>query len=220
MALTRFKSMLPGTGITFTDNSDDTFTIAATAGAVAAADVSVADAGGFYTGTDVEAVLQELGGSVSGVSGAAEWDATVTKGSDESVTSNTSVQADDDLHFTTVTNGVYRYQLVAIYASPAGGGTPDIKYRVTDTPLVGSSTNGLFVLFNINTSDLANSPSVALHGATATAGTGTANRVVWMQGWFVSAAGAACTFYWAQSTSDSNATIVRAGSILQHKRLV
>jgi len=59
-------------------------------GSSAAADVSVADVGTYYTGTDVEAVLQEIGASLALVSGAADVD------TDEVFTSDTGSTADSD----------------------------------------------------------------------------------------------------------------------------
>jgi hypothetical protein len=60
------------------------------AGASAAADVSVADAGGYFTGTDVEAALQELGADVAVLSASADVD------TDEVFTSDTGSTADSD----------------------------------------------------------------------------------------------------------------------------
>jgi hypothetical protein len=59
-------------------------------GAAAAADVSIADAGGYFTGTDVEAALQELGADVAVLSASADVD------TDEVFTSDTGSTADSD----------------------------------------------------------------------------------------------------------------------------
>jgi hypothetical protein len=56
----------------------------------AAADVSIVDAGAYYTGTDVEAALQELGATVSTLSATTDVD------TDEVFTSDTSSTADSD----------------------------------------------------------------------------------------------------------------------------
>ena len=43
-----------------------------TGGDPAASDVEISDAGGYFTGTDVESVLQEIGGVLAGVEVALE----------------------------------------------------------------------------------------------------------------------------------------------------
>lgn len=83
MALARFKRLILGSGLTGTDNGDGTITVATTepdnAAHVAdtsdahdAVAISVADAGGYYSGADVEAVLQEAGASIAGMSPAGD----------------------------------------------------------------------------------------------------------------------------------------------------
>jgi hypothetical protein len=53
--------------------------------------------------------------------GGGDWDTTIVKGSDETLTSNTTMQADNDLVFTTVSGGVYLIEIFMIYHSIAGG---------------------------------------------------------------------------------------------------
>ena len=51
----------------YTQSGSTDITVLGGGGAVAAADVTIADAGGYYTGTDVEAALQEVGAALDAV---------------------------------------------------------------------------------------------------------------------------------------------------------
>jgi hypothetical protein len=102
-------------------------------GALAAAeDVSVADAGTYYTGTDVEAALQEVGASLESLSGGG---VSVSANTDFPYTSNTDTTADTGpgaglVHWSNADQGA------AIYL------------YVSDAPTNGLDINGLFAEFD------------------------------------------------------------------------
>ncbi len=61
-----YSVVVAGGAVTSYTDWRSVMTLGGGAGAVAADDVSIADAGGHFTGTDVEAALQELGAAVGG----------------------------------------------------------------------------------------------------------------------------------------------------------
>ncbi len=139
----------------------------------------------------------------------------VNKTADESVASNTSPQNDDELFFTTVSGAAYEMEVVLIYASPAGGGTPDIKMDLGEDGTARGDALGLGIGSTEATASgsiLTNQSSTVLHGTAAT------NRVM---KYFVTYVGGGGTFRvrWAQGTSSVNATIVRAGSLIRYRVL-
>lgn len=145
----------------------------------------------------------------------------VTKAVTESVSSNTTPQADDELFFTMVAAAYYEFELYIEYDSPVGGGTPDFKYQL-DCP---ATCNISFTAFNfITTSETQTNISAVTNGATAaTAGTSTTARIYAIRGWATSSAGGSGAsgflLSWSQNTSGANATRVLAGSFLQYRRL-
>lgn len=143
----------------------------------------------------------------------------VTKGSDESVNSSgtgTTLQADDALLFTAAASAVYEFEILLIYASPAGGATPDLKVALGED----ATTRGQSVAYEFfTTSDTATAASgVVACNQTAIFGFGTnaADRVARIRGWYIGNGG---TFnvLWAQNTSNANNTTVRAGSTLRYR---
>lgn len=152
-------------------------------------------------------------------SSGSDWTSTIVKSTDESVSSSTTLQDDDELKFTPTANKSYIVEVAIIYASPTGGATPDIKVAVgIDSTFRGAGTN-----FGINTGD---SGLIAplIQGFQLNAplafGTAAGDRTIWYSGTFT-ADGSATPFkvQWAQNTSNANATIVRAGSLLRYKLL-
>lgn len=157
--------------------------------------------------------------STLGVSaGNNNWDAVVTKASDESVSSSTVLQNDDELFFTATSGGIYEIEGVIIYASPAGGGTPDIKVAFGEdaTTRGGVAVTGLQTtvdtwtfIATINSNQTAN----------AAVGTNAGNRAILINGGFLGNGGT-FRFLWAQNTSSGNATTVKAGSVLRYRRVI
>lgn len=158
-----------------------------------------------YTIAQIQNAAAAIGGVI--------W-TVVTKSMDESVQSSTTLQADDELLFVAASGGVYQWELMLIYASPAGAGTPDIKVAV------GEAGYGPYRAIGISTSEtLLRSGALSDGSQTLSFGTAAANRIALFDGGFVSS-GATFNTNWAQATSDSNATIVRAGSVLRYRRLL
>jgi hypothetical protein len=140
----------------------------------------------------------------------------VTKASDESVASSTTLQNDDELFFTAVSGGLYDIELYLIYASPAGAGTPDFKVALGED----ATTRGVAQFVSLSAADGANTNVFGMNQTgNTTAGTAAANRAIKLWGWYVGNGG---TFrlLWAQGTSDVSPTILRAGSLLRYRRIV
>ncbi len=57
------------------------------------------------------------------------------------------------------------------------------------------------------------------NGSLTAAGTAAANRALIVNGWYLGN-GAQAGLWWAQNTTDANATVVRAGSLLRYRRIV
>lgn len=233
MALGRFEKLILGTGLTGTDNADGSITIdGAAAGSVATdalwdakGDLAVGSgsnaADNLAVGSNGQVLVADSGetlglawADVDTVPGNSDWDATVTKGSDESVSSNTTIQNDDELFFTATSGTVYLIEALIIYASPAGGGTPDIRIGWGED---GNSRGVMSIAAAYSTNDTASSfVSSNTQTAGIVLGTATVNRIAFFEGWH---AGAGGTFrlLWAQNTSGSNATVVRAGSYIRYR---
>lgn len=174
--------------------------------------VSVADAGSYYTSTQVEAALQEVGAYASG------W-TTIVKPSDESVNSGgtgTTLQNDNDFAFTAVSGAVYEIELLLIYVSPSGGATPDFKFTFGED----STARGTASFQGITNADAANnSPILCNQTAVFAAGTATTIRTAKV---FVNYVGNGGTFrmLWAQNTSNANDLTLKAGSYMRYKRVL
>jgi hypothetical protein len=141
---------------------------------------------------------------------------TVVKGSDQSVASSTAVANDSALFFATVNGAVYEIEMVLVYGSPAGGGTPDLKIAFGEDATDRGAVHGTGFS---STSTISTAGVLANTGTTSVWGTDTANRGLLVRGAFVGAGG---TFHvlWAQNTSGVNATIMRAGSLLRFRRII
>lgn len=138
---------------------------------------------------------------------------TVTKTGDESVASSTATQNDDELTFSTAAGTLYIYEAVIIYASPDGGGTPDIKFEFDDAS---AQPEGMWSVWRLGTTNVAGASDLTLGVTTTTAGTAATKRLILVQGWVIGGGGST-TFKWAQNTSNVNPTIVYAGSYLRYK---
>lgn len=149
---------------------------------------------------------------VTGETGPSEW-TTITKTIDESVTSSATTQNDDELFISGISSGhSIVFEAVIIYASPAGGSTPDIKYEFDED----GTLRGWFAHEHLGTSDTAADSITSLGVTTGAAGTAAGKRlIVFRGGWF--AGGGTLNFKWAQNTSGVNATIVYANSYLRYK---
>lgn len=139
----------------------------------------------------------------------------VRKTADESVASSTVPQNDDELFFTAVAGAYYEVELLLVYASPAGGATPDMKCDLGED----ATARGAFQTTQFTPTDAASQTNILSdQSATFTPGTAAAKRMVFVEGHHVGAGG---TFRlrWAQNTSGVNPTILYATSILRYRRI-
>ena len=140
----------------------------------------------------------------------------IRRGSDVSYTSNTTLTVDSVLQFTATSGQPYEFEAVIVYASPAGGATPDLNVAFgEDTTVRGAHWN-----IGFNTSDSAN-----LNGSVAcvsnngtTRGTAATDRACLMKGVYWGGGGTAA-IYACQGTTSVNATIVRAASVLRYRAM-
>lgn len=122
---------------------------------------------------------------------------------------------DTALVFTGVNGGVYEFEVLIVYASPAGGGTPDMNCSVNED----GTTRGAVTSVNLNTGDGSNTTTTAVSTAgVIVSGTATTNRLCKLFGVYY-ASGAQFRLQWCQNTSGANPTIVRAGSLLRYNRI-
>ena len=177
--------------------------------------VSIVDSGGYFTGTEVEAALQELGAAIGGAS---DW-TTVTKAADEDVTSSTTLQDDNHLSFAGTSDKIFLWELLLIISSNSGGGgtTSDIKFNLGED----STSRGMGKAWGWNfTSGVREDiRECNLGGSTVFEyGTTTAKTLVYVTGSHLGNGG---TFklQWAQRVSDAGYTRVHAGSILRYQQL-
>lgn len=184
---------------------------------VATGNVSTARHGYAPKAPNVASQFLDGTGAWSTPGSSAGWDTVITKPGDESKSSTTSATIDTDLKFTSVSGGVYEFEFLIIYASPAGGTTPDLKAGVWED----ATNRGHYLYYGFATTDAVTFTVNAVgSGATAIAfGTATTNRAIKITGHFVGAGGT-FGFFWAQNTSSSNATTVRAGSVLRYRRML
>ena len=140
---------------------------------------------------------------------------TIVKAADESVSASTVVQNDDELFFTTISGASYEIELTLIYASPAGGGTPDFKFDLGED----ATARGAFFVIGFDTADASNTGVFAANQtSTSGGGTATAKRVLSCRGTY-QGAGGTFRLRWAQNTSNPNAVTLYAGSVLRYRRI-
>lgn len=139
----------------------------------------------------------------------------VTKASNESVSSSTTLQNDNELTFNIAASGAYRFSGVIIASSASG--TPDMHCSFT------VPTNASLLWFFTAGSS---SVSTTSGGGTVSNTTGGAininsaeDTIIHVEGLVVAAGtGGAVTFVWAQNTSNGTATTVEAGSFLAYSK--
>lgn len=186
--------------------------LADTSDAHDASAISVLDSGANYTATDVEGVLAEIAPQLGG---GGYFDATVVKTATESVTSSTTLQNDDELSFSVVANTSYYIEVILVYDSPAGGGTPDIKTQF-------ALAAGAFVSAQVFGVGVSNAEAATTQNVFNTAivwGTGTTPRVLRLEVFVRADTTTTLHFQWAQNVSGVNATRVLAGSTLSYRAL-
>lgn len=147
-------------------------------------------------------------------SGGAAADFTaVVKSADQSISGSTVLANDSELLFVAGAAVTYELQILVIYASPAGGATPDMKVAFGED----ATARGVLNSTVLGTTDTPSAFSQNCdQAATVTIGTNAANRLANFWGYYTGNGG---TFrvLWAQNTSDANATIMRARSQLRYR---
>lgn len=183
-------------------------------GDVAAEDVTVADAGGLLSATDVEAALAEI----------LSWrPKPIRKASTESVTSSTVLQDDNELLFAIGANEIWEFEFYLRVDGATGG---DFKAHVNGP----AGVAGSFAVFGpqsgattFDNHTVLNEADVSIGGGSApTPGTLGANLFVMVLVKGVVEAGATpgnVTLQWAQRASSGTATRIAAGSSLKRWRI-
>lgn len=139
----------------------------------------------------------------------------VRKAVDE--TFNDSVlQDDNELQFQTVAGMPYEIELLALYASPVGAGTPDIKFELSED----ATARGTTMWIGLSTADAAQTLTTTdIGGVSATFGTAAAKRVGRGLAHHVGNGGV-FKFRWAQNTKTAGSPIlVYAGSVLRYRAI-
>lgn len=134
----------------------------------------------------------------------------VVKATDETVSSSTTLQADNELTFTTEGNETYIIEYMFVYNS---GAVPDFKFQWVETDgtflITAESWNTTFQ-FNGLTEASAATFSDGFGSNTPLRGSGIV---------FAGATGGPFTLNWAQNTSNASNTTVLAGSYLRYHKV-
>jgi len=139
----------------------------------------------------------------------------VRKSADESVVSSATVQDDDHLQFQTTAGTPYEIELLVVYASPGGAGTPDIKCELSEDATARGST----MWVGLSTADAAQTLTTTdVGGQAAQFGTAAAKRVLRALAHHVGNGGL-FKFRWAQNTSNAQATTVYTASVLRYRAI-
>jgi hypothetical protein len=139
----------------------------------------------------------------------------VRKSADESF-NDTALQDDDQLQFQTVAGTPYEIEILVLYASPGGAGTPDIKCELSED----STPRGATMWVGLSTTDAAQALTTTdVGGVSATFGTAVAKRIARGLAHHVGNGGL-MKFRWAQNTkSVPNPIFVYTGSVLRYRAI-
>lgn len=142
----------------------------------------------------------------------------VRKTVNEDVSSSTVVQNDDELFFQTVAGAVYEVEILLVYVSAVGAGTPDLKFDLGED----SAARGVFFpVGGFSTADAALATGLlANQTATVSLGTSAFDRAALYKGQYAPAGGGIFRVRWAQDTSNANATTMRVGSLIRYRRIL
>lgn len=139
----------------------------------------------------------------------------VRKTLDESF-NDITIQDDNELQFQTVAGTPYEIELLALYASPTGAGTPDIKCELSEDATARGST----MWVGLSTADAAQTLTTTdVGGVSATFGTAAAKRVCRGLAHHVGNGGL-FKFRWAQNTKTAGSPVlVYTGSVLRYRAI-
>lgn len=157
------------------------------------------------------AVKPAMGGAFAPASSG--W-TTVTKSSDETRTTNTTVTADSTLTFPVLANTKYRFRVLAFFTSPS---TPDFKFSV-----LGPSSPTVFLCRyqrgGLSSFDSDHACRTSYPSAITVPSASDQSGYIEIDGVLHNGSNAGTIdFGWAQDTSDAGSTIVRAGSHIEYK---
>lgn len=148
---------------------------------------------------------------VSNASGILSWDQqhySAVKQADESKTTNTSVQADNNLLFPIAANESWSFR-VFLYLT-AGSNAPDIQFQM-DAP-TGNAMKYSWYRFD----NQSNPTEVTASGTPQTQALNATVRTVIIEGSVINGSTAGqVAFAWAQNTSNANVTTVQQNSFLE-----
>lgn len=189
---------------------------------------------GTIASTTVQAAIEEVAteagsggvdwedvGGAGGGAGSSDWDATVVKAVDESVSASTALQADNELLFAVVGGVPYYFELLLHYAgSAAGSGAADLKHDFAlSTGSVLSAWRqhiGLGPTTGVVQASQLGDINTVIQAAVPGAAQSQFQKV---SGVIVASVSATFTFRWAQNVSDPATVIVKAGSVLRYKAM-
>lgn len=159
-----------------------------------------------------------LSGSGLSVVGGRFWDVTIVRGTDKSVTSNSTIADDGVLQFNVLTNTMYWFEMFLLYNEPANSGTPDIKHDFALS--TGSFSTAMRAHWGHSTTNAAQAATLADMSTVITNGANASMRVVHVEGFFLPSADATFKFRWAQNVSNGNAVVVYGPSVLRYRKMV
>jgi hypothetical protein len=138
----------------------------------------------------------------------------VRKSADESLTSNTTLQNDDELTVAVEANATFDFKLLIRYDATAAS---DLKTQL----VLPSGGTAFYVAHGIAAGDstwrLFDSTEASVHSFEG-AGAGTVRNVTFLGHIVTSSTAGSATLQWAQATSGGTATIVKAGSFFVIRR--
>ena len=144
----------------------------------------------------------------------AQTEQLINKTAAEVVTSQTSLQNDDELFFTVEANKIYNVQMLLLMATST---TPDFKFDFTGPS--GMTYDGIWLYPNGYTgAELYSEFSEAAAEVIQPANSGTYPVVLWATIDTANYAGTV-TFRWAQNTANSYQTTIQAGSWLEARKM-
>lgn len=191
-----------------------------TTGAHAASAISIVDAGNYYAGNNTEAVLQEVGSSITSINStlnALPGYIYKFKAADQSVINSTTLVDDDTLFFPMNANTKYLFELVAFATFGSSG---DFKYRHAG-PV---SPNLVIIRRNHDATNVAGTPAIDTAYSSTDATilvSANASALIRLHGIIYNGSTSGnFQFKWAQNTADASvAAVVKAGSYLWYKVL-
>jgi hypothetical protein len=142
------------------------------------------------------------------------WDATITKAADQSVISSTTLVDDTHLQFSITANSFYEFQVNLIVVGTSIG---DIKIGFVGTT---GTLSGAYQGYGLAVNDAAQNVVGTTLTTTTTWGLSnstTSPRVIPLRGSFTNTTSTTFKLQWAQATSDSTNSTVKAGSRLSYR---